>query len=371
MELVCYGKTNRSEKEIDRWVYRVYPVTMNNRLRNGIPAAPVNINDIASELGVSKTTVSRAISGKGRIGNETREKVLALIEERGYSPNLIAKSLAVSKTFNIAVAIPRDTDVREIPFFQECLYGITRAVEAREYDVVLSITTGEDISSLKRIIRNRKVDGFILTRPLAGDKAIAFMETTSLPFVVIGSPETQSVYHVDSDHRDGCRKATGHVLLRGFTRHVLLGGNPDHRVNRDRLNGYLDAIKKGDGTDYGDTGQIVWGMDGLREIESVLPGIMRTRPQCLICMDDVIATHALAWLYRKGFSIPEDIALVSFHDSAAMETHYPPISALHINVQKLASLAGNTILDRIEGKKVKTVNLVPSRFIVRDSSRAR
>lgn len=344
---------------------------MNNRLRNGKTEAPVNINDIASELGVSKTTVSRAISGKGRIGNETREKVLALIEQRGYSPNLIAKSLAVSKTFNIAVAVPRDTDVREIPFFQECLYGITRAVEAREYDVVLSITTGEDISSLKRIIRNRKVDGFILTRPLAGDKAIACMEATSLPFVVIGSPETASVYHVDSDHREGCRKATEHVLSRGYVWHVLLGGNPDHRVNRDRLAGYLDAVKKNGVTDGGKSDRLVWGMDGQREIETVLPGIMKGKPQCLICMDDVIATHALAWLYRKGYSVPEDVALVSFHDSAAMVSHHPPISALHINVQKLASLAGNTILDRIEGKKVKTVNLVPSRFIVRDSSRAR
>lgn len=343
---------------------------MNNRLRNGKSGANVNINDIAKELGVSKTTVSRAISGKGRIGTETREKVLALIDERGYSPNLIAKSLAVSKTFNIAVAIPRDTDVREIPFFQECLYGITRAVEAREYDVVLSITTGDDISSLKRIVRNRKVDGFVLTRPLAGDKAIAFMETTSLPFVVIGSPETQSVYHVDSDHREGCRKATEHVLSRGFARHVLLGGNPDHRVNRDRLTGYLDAVKKSGGSDTGEAGQLVWGMDGQREIESVLPGIMRARPQCLICMDDVIATHALAWLYRKGYSVPDDVAIVSFHDSAAMESHHPSISALHINVQKLALLAGNTILDRIEGKNIKKVNKVPSRFIVRNSSRA-
>ncbi len=343
---------------------------MNNRLRNGETAAPVNINDIASELGVSKTTVSRAISGKGRIGNETREKVLSLIKERGYSPNLIARSLAVSKTCNIAVAIPRDTDVREIPFFQECLYGITRAVEAREYDVVLSITTGEDISSLKRIVRNRKVDGFILTRPLAGDKAIAFMETTSLPYTVIGSPEAPSVYHVDSDHREGCRKATEHVLSRGFVRHVLLGGNPDHRVNRDRLAGYLDALKKSTGTDAVDSGRLVWGMDGQREIETVLPGIMKKKPQCLICMDDVIATHALAWLYRKGYSVPHDVALVSFHDSAAMESHHPPVSALHINVQKLALLAGNTILDRIEGKKVKRVNLVPSRFVIRDSSRA-
>lgn len=347
----------------------MYAFEMNNRLRTEESGAPVNINDIASELGVSKTTVSRALSGKGRIGKETREKVLSHIKDRGYSPNLIAKSLAVSKTFNIAVAVPRDTDVREIPFFQECLYGITKAAEAREYDVVLAITTGEDISSLKRIVRNRKVDGLILTRPLAGDKAIAYLGETSLPFVVIGSPENRDVHHVDSNHRSGCMKATEHVLDSGFVRHVLLGGNPDHRVNRDRRTGYLDAVKKYGGEDNGGLRQLIWGMEGQREIEAVLPGIMKNRPDCLICMDDVIATHVLAWLYRKGFTVPDDVALVSFHDSTVMESYHPSVSALHINVQKLASLAGNTIIDLIEGKPVEKANSVPSRFMIRDSSR--
>ena len=209
---------------------------------------------------------------------------------------------------------------------------------------MLAITTGEDISSLKRIVRNRKVDGLILTRPLAGDKAIAYLGETSLPFVVIGSPENRDVHHVDSNHRSGCMKATEHVLDSGFVRHVLLGGNPDHRVNRDRLTGYLDAVKKYGGEDNGGLRQLIWGMEGQREIEAVLPGIMKNRPDCLICMDDVIATHVLAWLYRKGFTVPDDVALVSFHDSTVMESYHPSVSALHINVQNW-HLAGNTIID--------------------------
>lgn len=350
----------------------MYALVMGNRLRTDENGAPANINDIASELGVSKTTVSRVISGKGRIGPETRERVLRYIDERGYRPNLIAKSLAVSRSFNIAVVIPKDTDIQDVPFFQGCLQGIAETVEAREYDAVLCITTEHDISSLKRIVRNRKVDGIVLTRPLAGDKAIAYLGETSLPFVVIGSPENRELVHIDSDHREGCRAATEHALSRGFARHVLLGGNPDHRVNRDRLTGYLDALARaGLPRDGGDAERrILWGMSGQKDLDAALPGAMRERPQCLLCMDDAIAARALAWLCRAGYSVPEDVAVVSFHDSAAMEAHNPPVSALRINVPKLASLAGNAIVDLIEGKRVERANSVPSRFIVRDSSRA-
>ena len=84
----------------------------------------ITIADVAEALGVSKTTVSRAISGKGRIGRETRERVLAYIEEHDYKPNVIAKGLAQSKTYNICVVMPGEYDVVDLTFFQECLFGI-------------------------------------------------------------------------------------------------------------------------------------------------------------------------------------------------------------------------------------------------------
>mgnify|MGYP000798153623 FL=1 len=74
----------------------------------------ITIADVAEALGVSKTTVSRAISGKGRIGRETRERVLAYIEEHDYKPNVIAKGLAQSKTYNICVVMPGEYDAVDL-----------------------------------------------------------------------------------------------------------------------------------------------------------------------------------------------------------------------------------------------------------------
>ena len=97
------------------------------------------IDDIARELGVSKTTVSRAISGKGRIGQTTREKVLSFIEEHDYRPNVMAKGLAQRKTFNLALLLPKDYAITEFPFFKDCMQGICEMASSHDYDVIISM----------------------------------------------------------------------------------------------------------------------------------------------------------------------------------------------------------------------------------------
>ena len=153
----------------------------------------ITIADVAEALGVSRTTVSRAISGKGRIGKETRERVLAYIEEHDYKPNVIAKSLAQSKTYNLCVVMPGDYDIIDLTFFQECLFGIQEIAGIMEYDILLSICRNADISSLERIISNRKVDGVILMRTFIEDSQIEFLQTKSVPFVTIGSTRYKNI----------------------------------------------------------------------------------------------------------------------------------------------------------------------------------
>ena len=129
----------------------------------------ITISDVAEALGVSKTTVSRAISGKGRIGEATRQKVLAYIEEHDYKPNVIARGLAQSKTFNLCVVMPEDYALVDLPFFQEVITGIQEIAGMNEYDILLCICQENDITSLERIVRNRKVDGIVLLRTFLKD----------------------------------------------------------------------------------------------------------------------------------------------------------------------------------------------------------
>ena len=136
----------------------------------------ITIGDVAKALGVSKTTVSRAISGKGRIGDATRQRVLDYIEEKHYRPNPMAKGLADQKKYNICWAIPGDSNVHELPFFQRCMAGVCEVTMATDYDVLISLVYEDNISHLRRIVENRKVDGIILGRTLVDDMSVKYLK---------------------------------------------------------------------------------------------------------------------------------------------------------------------------------------------------
>ena len=129
----------------------------------------MTIADVADALGVSKTTVSRVISGKGRIGPETKERVLRFIEEHDYKPNVIAKGLAQNKTYNIGLIMPGNHNFVDSSFFQKCMLGISEAAAAADYDVIVSMIRENDLTQLERLVQNNKVDGIILSRTLVED----------------------------------------------------------------------------------------------------------------------------------------------------------------------------------------------------------
>ena len=341
---------------------------MNNRLRNKNEPSPViTIDDIAEKLGISKTTVSRALSGKGRISEETRARVLACIEECGYRPNHIAKSLAFSKSFNIAVAVPSDAEVNEIPFFQTCLNGIASTVSQADYDVIFSVTTHDSCSGLKRLIRNQKVDGVILTRLLTDDRAVDFMKSSGIPFVVIGTSPDPDIIQVDSNQEEGCREMIKYLLHQGETDIVLIAGDPEHQVNKDRHKGFCSAVEK---SGFPELVQSVhWNVISMEDTEAVIKKSAVSDCSCIVCMDDVICARVLKVLHKQGIRVPEDMRVISFYDSALMEQYHPPITDLHVAVEQLSSKAGELMIDAIKGKEVKKINRVGWELRIRDSSR--
>ena len=119
----------------------------------------LTIDDIARELGVSKTTVSRAISGKGRISAATRERVQAYIEEHNYKPNASAKSLAESKTYNLALALPREFIKLDIPFVRQSMSAIVDEAYTLGYNVMLCLDDDTDSTPLMRTLDYRKEIG--------------------------------------------------------------------------------------------------------------------------------------------------------------------------------------------------------------------
>ncbi|MHB8129876.1 MAG: LacI family DNA-binding transcriptional regulator [Mobilitalea sp.] len=326
----------------------------------------ITIGDIAEDLGLSKTTISRAISGKGRIGTDTKQKVQDYIKEHNYKPNVIAKGLAESKTYNIGVILPADANLIEIPFFQSCLMGICEAAASLDYDVVVTTVTEDDITLLKRLINNQKVDGVILTRSLVNDMPAKYLKETGIPVVLIGSNEDESIIQIDSNHIAGCSELTSILLKSGCEHMALLAGNQNHIVNRNRYEGFMKAHR-----DLGksvDDSMVFLDMNNKMLIERAVSQIMEHGVDCIVCSDDFICSRVLAKLEEDNCSIPEKVKVASFYNSTWLESHNPPITALSINVKELGITAGKHLIEMISGETVDHKSLVNYEIVLKRST---
>ena len=326
----------------------------------------MTLDDIAKALGVSKTTVSRVISGKGRISEDTRHRVQQYIKEHNYRPNLIAKSLAESKTCNIGVVLPGDSDLIEIPCFQSCLMGVCDVAASLDYDLVVTTTIETDIKLLKRLVCNNKVDGIILTRPLTDDLAIAYLKQCNIPFVIIGQSEASGVIKIDNNHLARCHELTQVLLQTGAQKLALIIGSLHHIVNANRYSGYIKAhndLNQGVNEDliFLDTTSKVL-------IDRAVDEIVKSGVDCIVCSDDMICSRVLSKLEEDGYVVPKDIKVASFYNSAYLENHHPPITSIRINIKELGIAAGRCLIDLIRGQEVNEKTLLDYEVVLKKST---
>ncbi|MCD7857420.1 MAG: LacI family transcriptional regulator [Clostridiales bacterium] len=310
------------------------------------------IDDIAKELGVSKTTVSRAISGKGRLSAATREKALAYIEAHNYRPNAVAKSLAQSKSYNLGLVLPVELMEGETAFSQACMSGICEEASARDYDVVLSMVSDQDTVQMERLISRRKVDGLIVSRSTVESPVVNLLKEQDFPFIVVGYTPDQTLLTVDNENRKACRDFTRQLLDRGLRRLMLLGGGESHYVTQERRIGFEEAHRQA-GVPLGEEQMF----HELRDIETTRQAVDTALAQgadCLVCMDDFICYLALVLLRERQVSIPGDVSIVSFYDSRRLEYNTPPIASLWFDAKALGKRACQMLLDQMAGENPKS-----------------
>lgn len=311
----------------------------------------ITIADVAEALGVSKTTVSRAISGKGRIGQETKDRVMQYIEQYNYKPNHLAKGLAQQKTYNLGWVVPGDCSFGELPFFQTCLEGIIDYASSEDYDIVVAMGSNQDVSQVERLVNNRKVDGIILSRTMENDRVVSYLKEENVPFITIGSLQDTSVLQVDSDHRNACRELTCILLLRGIRKLGLIGGASNLVVNRSREAGFYDAMSQFEipvDEDF-----VALDTEGTLKCEQTVRKMLDKGVECIVCMDDSICTTVIAVLRKLGISVPKDVKVASFYNSGFLENNTPAITSLQFDPKQLGVVACKTLLEKMNGEPVE------------------
>lgn len=330
----------------------------------------LTIADIARELDVSKTTVSRAISGKGRIGEQTRRRVLAYIEAHHYRPNVVAKGLAQNKTFNLGMVLPGDYNIVELPFFQKCMMGISRVASARGYDVLISMVTAGHIAQLERAVANRKIDGAILTRTLTDDAPMRYLTKNKVPFVAIGSTEDAQAVQIDNDHRGACRELTERLLDRGVRKIALIGGSEGYVVTKSRLQGFEDAFEPFvQRRDWNGEKKIYLNVSDSPEVGDIVEKLLTEQVECVVCMDDFLCGCVLNILQQRQIAVPEQMQVVSFYDSNILANRLPAVTSIRFDVEELGRKACELLLRMLDGEEVERRTLLAYEVCMRESTK--
>ena len=280
----------------------------------------MKIAEIADALGVSKTTVSRALSGKGRVSEETRAKVFSyagLTSTDTTAPRTVPQG----PTHNLSLVIPKHFVRLDLPFLRKCMGGICTMAAQRGYDLLLCYVSETDTVQLERQLDRHKVDGVILSRTISNDPCVDLLKQYGVPFVAIGRIDDPDIPQADNDQTGAACEMTRLLLQLGTRRIAYLGGSGTYH------------------------------------------------PDCQLCCDDRLAFDVVRELRARHIHIPQDLRVASLYDSELLVGVTPSISAVQFDAERIGSTACRMLLDTLAGKDVAKRQLQGYQVILRESTK--
>lgn len=330
----------------------------------------LTLEDIAQLAGVSRSTVSRVINDHPNVSNSVRQRVLEIIHQTGYHPNLAARSLASQRSNIIGLVIPRSVSNLFIdPYFPRLTQGVTQACNESNYTLSLFLfhTEEDERNLLPRISRPGLVDGIILQSTNAADGLFLQLSQSGIPFVVAGRPmKVSDASYVDVDNIAGAYSAVRHLVHLGYRRIGTITGPLTTTVGLDRLEGFKRALSESN-LDFEEQlcteGDFTEGA-GYYGAQSLLPH----KPEALFIASDIMALGALRAVREAGLAVPDEVAVVSFDDLPIASRADPPLTTVRQPIRYLGIKLVEVLLDILEnGPKPPRRVIFGTELVIRES----
>jgi DNA-binding LacI/PurR family transcriptional regulator len=326
--------------------------------------------DVARQAGVTTATVSNVLTGRVAVRDTTRARVLQAVEELGYHPNLVARSLSSGKTFTIALIVPTITN----PFFSEVVEEAERIAEQHDYQLLLCTTHNQLELSKSNIERmaSRWVDGFIVMGMAVDIEDVLTVAARGKPVVLSvwnQDPRAQAVPIVDIDFRYAGELGTQHLIALG---HRHIAAIVEMPVQQSRLDGYKIALAA---ADIPFVPEYVIGADS--SFESGYHGAVKLfqlaqPPTALFVGNDLMALGAIEALNQLRLRVPEDVSVVGVDDIILAQYAHPPLTTISIPKKEMARSATDLLLRRInampQDDKTPHMMLVRPHLVQRQST---
>jgi LacI family transcriptional regulator len=318
----------------------------------------VTIRDIAQALGLSTSTVSRALRDSHEISTQTKQRVLEYAQSINYQPNPIAVSLRERKSRSIGIIVSEIAN----RFFSEIINGVESVAMDRGYNVIIaqSLESAEREKRQIQFLTSRSIDGLLVSVSNATEDTSIFRELNErgLPIVffdrVVQDIETHKVI---VDNRLGSFEATAHLIRKGYRRIALVTNAEGLSITKEREAGYRAALHKhGIAVDDSLIRHSSPGGQAEKEALEIMASLMalNDRPDAIFATSDRLTTGCLRYLKSNQVRIPDEMALIGFSNSEITELLDPPLSIVRQPAFEMGATAIRMLLELIESKRPVT-----------------
>lgn len=327
----------------------------------------VRIIDVAKKAGVSVTTVSQILNGKGsRFSQKTQERVRQVRDELGYVPDFNARNLIVGSAKTIGIIIPNIAN----PFFSTFVRGVENAAQAGNFiPLILSGDGNPDLERqyVEQLIQ-RTVDGLIIASPSVDQVTIDhFLKANQIPYLLIDQNPIDEGDRVSTDDFEGAKMAVSHLLTLGHKKIAMLSCYNPALNQKQRLEGYKAQLLEA-GLEVNEQLIIESSLDkkgGYNASEAII----KTGASAVFTVNDEMAIGLYRGLGEHGLKIPTDISIVGYDDIDLAEYVSPKLTTVSQPVFKMGQVAFKLLLDRINNPHAPAQRVkLPVELVIRDSS---
>ncbi len=337
----------------------------------------VTLQDVATLAGVSIKTVSRVVNNQAEISEATRQRVLAAIDELGYKPNVLARSLVSRRTDTLAVV------AWGIEYFgpSRVIVGVEQQADELGYSLILNLVSQPDEPNQERILDTllaRRVDGIIWSVPQVGDNRNWLQDglLKRLPPIVFISMQSQPGLTITAvNNFSGARQATQHLIDQERRKIAIITGPIAWWEARERLSGWKSTLEE--------TGLTVsparivesyWSAAGG---ERAMQQLLKQTPDidAVFASSDQIALGALGAIHQSGRRVPQDVAIVGFDNAPESAFYWPPLTTIYQKLVNVGHIAVQNLHQMIEARRQQkgylepALTLIEPELIVRASSK--
>ncbi|MDD3252598.1 MAG: LacI family DNA-binding transcriptional regulator [Lachnospiraceae bacterium] len=332
----------------------------------------MNIYDVSDRAGVSIATVSRVLNGNSNVSEKTRTRVLEVMKELGYTPNVFARGLGLGTIQTIGIMCSDSSD----PYLAHAIYYLERELRNNDYDSILCCT-GSNLETKHQyfdLLRSKKVDAIILAgskfiEPKAKDNAYIIEASSEIPIMLVnGYLEGSNIYSTLCDDRHATHQATSQLIASGCRKIVYLFTSQSYS-GTNKLKGYRDALS-GHGLSVREE-YIQYCEKDVLAARDLLMSLHQAGLSfdAVLTSDDTLAVGAVKYAHAVGLSIPDELSIIGYNNSDYAVCTDPELTSIDSKVEALCTTTINTLMGVFNGVNVPSRTTIAADLIKRATTK--